>query len=136
MKKVSSNLLKQNCYLRDVTPVVDVPSSDTDLKYISLDVIQTENGQEIRETVNSYDITPERVLSYLDSTDYKTDPLSNLNLPARGFNLGDISAIQELLNDPERLRNSLELLSNLQKTSAESTSNSVTETESKEVPNE
>lgn len=114
MKKLSTNLIQQNCYVRDVSPKVDVPSHNSGYSYISLDAVETEDGIQLRETVNSYDITPESVASYFDSTNYKIDPMASMSLPPRGQNLGDITALQALLNDPDAVSAVLEKIRSAQ----------------------
>lgn len=97
-KKVYSNILQQNVYLRDCTEKKSLsnPAASSEKVYTSLDEVVTSNGVELRETVNPYPITPESVSSYAQSCDYKLDPLASSKMPARGVNLGDVTELQNL----------------------------------------
>lgn len=92
---IVTHLIKQNCFTRDVT----VHSSDPERSsthFTSLDEVSTPNGVEIKITENEYPITPQYVNSFVDSADYRRDPLGAIaNAPQRR-NLGDVREIQDV----------------------------------------
>ncbi|UPW41997.1 hypothetical protein [Dipodfec virus RodF1_43] len=97
-KKVFSKLLQQNVYLSDTRQAEDLAAATPQYDYVSIDEVTVANGIQIRETVNSYDITPETVNSYVDSCDYRTDMYAATQQPARGQNLGDVASLQNVMN--------------------------------------
>ncbi|UPW41102.1 hypothetical protein [Sigmofec virus UA08Rod_5530] len=94
---IKTALIRQNCFLRDVSDRVDVPLDSLE-EYVSLDEQVTDNGVDLVETTHKYEITPEYVNSFADSADYKQNPsqaiLSGHKLP----NLGDIRQMQDVSN--------------------------------------
>lgn len=94
--KVKTNLLQQNCFVRDIRGVFDEQNSYAQDVYKSLDVKQTDNG--IVEEVNDYPyfINPEYVQSFVSSTDYKRDPQQAIVSGVQRQNLGDISSLQDI----------------------------------------
>lgn len=92
--RIRSNLLEQNVYIRDVTTKSSsgLVSSDT---YFSLEERVVKDGIKQELVEYPYPITPASVDSYLESSDYRRDPLSALNSKPRGVNLGDIRSLQE-----------------------------------------
>lgn len=98
-KKVYSNILQQDCYIRDCRVAYDLASCNNpaslESKYMSVDEIVVDNGVEVKTSLHDYPITPDSVNSYLDSVDYKSDLTKSVNSPPPGVNLGDVSAIQE-----------------------------------------
>lgn len=94
--KIISNLLQQNCYVRDVARADDLRSSDVRSKFSSIDEIVTSKGVELKRVVLDYPITPQYVQSFVDSSDYKRDPLQAISNAPKRSNLGDISDIQKL----------------------------------------
>lgn len=93
--RIQSNLLQQNCFVRDVTNKNDLGPTPTD-SFVSLDEIVTDKGVELRETVNPYPITPQYVNSFVDTADYHRDPVSAINAGVKRPNLGDITDIQKV----------------------------------------
>ncbi|UPW40990.1 hypothetical protein [Sigmofec virus UA08Rod_5838] len=96
--RVQSNLLQQNCYIRDVSRSVDLKTSVSDLVYESLDEVRSDNGVSFEKKEYPYHITPQYVNSFVESSDYRRDPISAINNGVSRQNLGDISAMQEVLN--------------------------------------
>lgn len=94
--KVKTNLIQQNCYIRDTRGVFDEHNSYAQDVYKSLDVNQTDNG--IVEEVNDYPyfINPEYVQSFVSSTDYRRDPQQAIVAGVHRQNLGDISSLQDI----------------------------------------
>lgn len=96
---VKSNLLLQNCFLRELLPGVDIAGSvPVSCKYVSLDEVVTATGVELRETVNDYPVTPESVDSYLSAADYKQDPLTKISTSSPKVNLGNMVDFQAAAN--------------------------------------
>lgn len=93
---IPTNLIKQNCFIRECVrsdSSLSVPSS-----YVSCDEVTESDGIKIQYTEHDYPITPDSVNSYVDSSDYRRDPVGAV---ARGHhlrNLGDVSAMQEVSN--------------------------------------
>lgn len=96
--RVNSNLLQQNCYVRDSRVRVDLVNHCQNYQYTSLDEELTKNGLKVKSVVNDYPITPEYVNSFVNSTDYHVDPLNAVNNGVKRFNLGDVSGIQDILS--------------------------------------
>lgn len=95
-KKLSSNLLKQNCYIRSTVDECENSSDYSEKTYVSIDEVVTNNGVHLVEKSVPYPITPQYVNSFVDSSDYRRDPVNAvLNAPHRQ-NLGDISGIQDI----------------------------------------
>ncbi|WGL31129.1 hypothetical protein [Dipodfec virus UOA04_Rod_736] len=104
IRKVFSNLLQQNCYLRDCACVRDLSTSYPDApKYVSLDETPSPDGFKQEYVEYPYPHTPSTVDSYREGADYRLDPQSHIVLGRQ--NLGDIRDQQELLN-----KNSADLL--------------------------
>lgn len=97
-KKVYSNLLKQNVYLRDCSPCTTQDlGMHSAAEYTSVDEVVTDDGIKLDFKKVEYPITPGYVNSFADSCDYKSDPLGTIaKSSAPGPNLGDISAFQEV----------------------------------------
>lgn len=96
-KRVLSNLIQQDVYVRDCRPAEDLASVRARNCYYSLDEVVVPTGVELRETCHDYPITPESVDSYLESSDYRNDIQSAMSMPSRGCGLGDVSLMQEIL---------------------------------------
>lgn len=96
MSRVRINLIQQNVYVSESLPAQSVHHSSVPETYPELVQKTVANG--IQESIEHipYPHTPERLKSYVDSTSYKTDLQSAVNAPARGVNLGDVTAMQEL----------------------------------------
>ncbi|WGL31098.1 hypothetical protein [Dipodfec virus UOA04_Rod_718] len=97
-KKVFSKLLQQNVYLSDTRQAEDLAAAQPHYTYTSVDEVTVADGIQIRETENSYDITPETVNSYVDSCDYRTDMYAATQQPPRGRNLGDVASLQNVMD--------------------------------------
>lgn len=94
-KPVPVNLLRQNCFIRDAVDYSVIPSRQAD-EYYSLDEVPCPNGTAYELHPYPYPITPESVNSYVDSVDYKRDPLGAMATSYRRQNLGDIRDVQKL----------------------------------------
>lgn len=105
--RVQSNLLQQNCFVRDVVRKVDLKSENSDSCFISLDEVLSENGVSFVPRKYPYPITPHYVNSFVDSADYRRDPVSAINNGVKRQNLGDISQIQSVLSMDSSLQRSL-----------------------------
>lgn len=109
MKKVHSNIIAQDCYIREVTPKVVRKSEYKPRKFSSLVEVPDSLGVQFELKEFDYPVTPENVKSYVDSTDYKRDPLAATAGGARGVNLGDITELQRITNsDVSAVRLTLE----------------------------
>lgn len=95
-KKLSSNLLKQNCYIRDCVEEKVVTTDYSDKTYTSVDEVVTSNGVKLVENQVPYHITPQYVNSFVDSSDYRRDPVNAVINAPRRQNLGDITGIQDI----------------------------------------
>lgn len=93
---VRINLIQQNVYVSEALPPQKVHHSSVPDTYPEMTQETVSNG--IKEVIKDvpYPHTPDRLKSYVDSTSYKTDLQSAINAPARGMNLGDVTAMQEL----------------------------------------
>lgn len=98
-RKLKTNLLEQEIRVRDVLPARDEKNDYHVDAFVSLDVIPDNETRSMveRVTVNPYPITGEYVNSFADSTNYRLDVAQAVSRPA-GHNLGDVSAMQELLS--------------------------------------
>lgn len=96
-KRIQSNLLQQNCYLRDISLKHDLQSVQSDYYYESLDEVTTPSGVDFRKEQVSYHITPDYVDSFSDSVDYRVDPVGAVANGVKRTNLGDISGVQDVL---------------------------------------
>lgn len=96
--RVSSNLLKQNCYVRDCAVGIDLKDGNEIETYDSLDETLTDRGIEFEIRSYPYPITPAFVNSFVDSSDYRRDPVNAVANSVKRLNLGDISDCQRILN--------------------------------------
>lgn len=98
MKKVQSNLLQQDIYIRDCLPAYD-KSCEVSKKYFELQCKTVSNGivQELVEC--DYPITQESVNSYLDSSEYRNNPVQAILNGSPRQNLGDITEIQDFISN-------------------------------------
>lgn len=96
-KRLQSNLLQQNVYIRDCSPVkeVSVPAVSS---YPELERKETQYGFEEKVVQRDYPITPEYVNSFAETADYKNNLSEAMNAPPRGKGLGDLRDVQELQN--------------------------------------
>lgn len=105
--RVQSNLLQQNCFVRDVVRKVDLKSENSDSCFVSLDEVSSENGVSFVPHKYPYPITPQYVNSFVDSSDYRRDPVSAINNGIKRQNLGDVSSIQSVLDMDSSLQRSI-----------------------------
>lgn len=129
-QKVKMNLIQQDVFVRAVTEGVDLKKDFLIDSYVSCDEVVKENGTEYVSTLQEYPITPDSVNSYADGTNYRNDLSAFGNRPAPGRNLGDVSAIQEILaQSPEKISELFGRFSNLKasqkKTETDSSANEV-----------
>lgn len=100
VKKVSvpTNLIRQNCYLRFTSEAssLDLKSGYSDSQYVSLDEKVTDKGLEIEYNSYPYPITPQYVNSFVDSADYRRDPLNAISNGVKRSNLGDVTSVQDI----------------------------------------
>ena len=90
-KRIQSNLLLQNCFVRDYIPPFDKKTKYSDKKFYS-EVPHDDGTSEVREF--DYPITPKYVASFAGGADYHNQLDAVWNAPARGSNLGDVSLAQ------------------------------------------
>lgn len=110
--RIQSNLLQQNCFIRDVTTKVDLQSVNSDSVYGSLDEQTTSDGIRFKVNQYPYPITPSYVNSFVSSTDYHFDPANAIANGVKRPNLGDITKFQDVLNmDSVSQRSLFEVLS-------------------------
>lgn len=119
MKKVHSNIIAQDCFIRDVTPKVVKKSEYAARRFPSLVEVPDSVGVHYDLCDFDYPITPESVKSYVDSTDYKRDPAAAIAAGSRGVNLGDITELQRVTNsDVSAVRLTLEKIQKAAEASA------------------
>lgn len=95
LRPLKTNLLQQNCYVRDVT--VNSSSNGVSVdSFESVDEVVTEKGVELVYSTNDYPITPQSVNSYVDSVDYRRDPVAAVANGHQRQNLGDITDVQKI----------------------------------------
>lgn len=96
--RVQSNLLQQNCYVRDVTRAVDLKSpAPAESSYLSLDEVVEDTGVKIIKTPVPYPITPDYVASFADSADYRRDPAGAIANGVAKPNLKDCTDFQSIM---------------------------------------
>lgn len=96
-KKLCSNLLRQNVYVRDVVAPYDEKCDYHIDRFSSVDYQDVPGACREVVTGHDYPITPDSVNSYADSCNYKVDPM-NVPLTPRGENLGDLTFMQKLMD--------------------------------------
>ncbi|UPW41620.1 hypothetical protein [Peromfec virus RodF8_38] len=96
--RVQSNLIQQNCYIRDCSPAVSVQSPRSGSTFTTLDEVSDEKGIHFEESQVPYPITPQYVNSFVDSSDYRKDPAQAISNGSNRHNLGDVSAIQHIMS--------------------------------------
>lgn len=132
-KKLSSNLLKQNCYIRSTVDECDKCTDYSEKSFVTIDEVVTSNGVHIVENSIPYPITPQYVNSFVDSSDYRRDPVNAvLNAPRRQ-NLGDITGIQDICGfdfiSAQKLYQALKTKFETPKAMPQSDNNATTKTE-------
>lgn len=95
------NGIQQNCYKLDCRNAIGVkplPTQETK-KYYALEEKQLPNGfvQELVE--KDYPINSDSVSSYLETSDFRNDPLQAIANAPKRVNLGDISEVQQFINE-------------------------------------
>ena len=119
MKKVHSNIIAQDCYIRDITPKVVKRSEYAARRFPSLVEVPDSIGVHYDLRDFDYPITPESVKSYVDSTDYKRDPAAAIAAGSRGVNLGDLTELQRVTGcDVSAVRLTLERIQKAAEASA------------------
>lgn len=111
---LQTNLISQNCFIRDIAPVVDLKTDYPEEFYESMEeVVDTDNPSlsHVRK-VYPYEITPEYVNSFAESSDFRKDPVSAIvNAPQGRQNLSDIRDYQKVSDmDDTSARNLFEEL--------------------------
>lgn len=106
--QVPMRLIKQNVYARVFVPLEDEKKDYLQESYVSQDEVTRPGGVFIEQTVRPYEITPEYVKSFSDGTNYRNDLDAFVNRLAPGKNIGDVSALQELLKkSPQEVQSML-----------------------------
>lgn len=96
--RVQSNLLQQNCFIRDVTRAIDLKvASSVDSSYLSLDEEVSSEGVKIVKKPVPYHITPDFVSSFADSADYRRDPANAVANGVSRRNLADCTDFQKIV---------------------------------------
>lgn len=112
--QVPMHVIKQNVYARVQVPMFDEKKDFLQDTYVSQDEVIVPGGVEVRRTVQPYEITPETVNSFSDGTNYRNDLAAAVSRPAPGQNIGDVSALTELLTkSPEEIRSILSRFSDM-----------------------
>lgn len=98
--------LRQNCFVLEGRSAPSIVPAPKITHYFSLAKKELENGyvQEIEKV--DYPITSESVSSYIDSSDYRRDPMQAIASAPKRVNLGDISQVQDFIasNPQEAVR--------------------------------
>lgn len=95
--------VKQNCYTVDArpSPLVTPRPNVTMKEFEELTDKPLPNGFVQEMTVRTYPINKESVASYIESSDYRNDPMQAIANAPKRLNLGDISEAQEFIkNNP------------------------------------
>lgn len=95
---IPTNLLPKNCFLSDTVTAKDLHTEYKEKQYFELQRKTVPNGIVEELTQVPYSITPETVKSYADSADYHVDPVGAVMRGGQKKNLGDVSAIQKVMN--------------------------------------
>lgn len=104
-ERIHSNLLDQDCYVRDCCLKRDVFTAPSASKYITLQESVTEDGLKQEFVDVDYPITPASVNSYVESCDYRCDPFGAVARGSSRPNLGDITQMQSVASmDTEQAR--------------------------------
>lgn len=96
-RRVRSQLLAQDIYVRDCAPLKFDESNYIKDKYVELERIQEGNGFKDVLIEREYPHTAESLNSYAESTDYRADINAAMASAPRGVNLGDMTAAQEYI---------------------------------------
>lgn len=133
-KKIHSNVLQQDIYVRDASAARDLKTDFLQKSYVAQD-FKTEQGA-VREVLHRepYPITPDYVNSFVDACDYRSDPLAAQVKSANDNrkNLGDVASLQNVYAmSAEQVSAYLSKLQNLyaDKVTAEKAAQSASDTE-------
>lgn len=96
-RRVRSQLLAQDIYVRDCVPLKFDENKYIKDKYVELERIQEGNGFKDVLVEREYPHTAESLNSYAESADYRADINAAMASSPRGVNLGDMTAGQEYL---------------------------------------
>lgn len=94
-KKLVTNMLEQNVFVRDTRPAFDKKSKSAQRVYYELVENITEDGINYKLEAVDYPITQDYVDSFADSTNYKKDPAGAVARAPQRQNLGNISDMQK-----------------------------------------
>lgn len=106
-RRIPCNLIRQNCYLRDIVDPLDFSSKYPEKVFTSLDEVPSDDGIKFVPNDYPYPITPESVNSYVDSSDYRKDPANAISSGVHGVNIGDCTDIQSILRMDSSAQRSL-----------------------------
>lgn len=97
-RRIHSNILLQDCFLRDCVTAKDLNTHYEDKTYFELQRKTVDNG--IREELVEvpYSITPQSVKSQAPFADYHSDVAGAIARGEKKQNLGDVSAIQKVMS--------------------------------------
>lgn len=95
--RVQSNLLQQNCFVRDVTTKSTLQGRSSLDVFVSLDEVVTSKGVDLVESRHPYPVTPQYVNSFVESSDYRRDLFSAFSSSSSRPNLGDITDVQKVM---------------------------------------
>ncbi|UPW41073.1 hypothetical protein [Sigmofec virus UA08Rod_5614] len=103
-RPLATNILRQNCYVRDTVSVLDEMCDYSISSYVSLDEKHTDDGIDLEYNTYDYPITPDFVESFAPGTDFRINPEIVTKSTPR-FNYNDVSVMQYLssLDSTERL---------------------------------
>lgn len=94
--RVQSNLLQQNCFVRDVSRCDDLCSDGSESDFVSLDEVVKSDGIKLVPSSHPYPITVDSINSQIESSDYRNDPVGAIARSIPRQNLGDIRGVQDL----------------------------------------
>lgn len=104
-ERVCSQLLAQDCYVRDCCLKRDLQAVSSSPKYITLQESVEDSGLKQEFVEVDYPITPAYVNSYVESCDYRRDPFGAVARGGSRVNLGDITEMQSVASmDTEHAR--------------------------------
>lgn len=98
MKKIQTNCLMQNCFLREVSEQHDCRFSKQPKTYVELQNKVVSDGIKQEYVEVEYPHTAERVNSYAEAADYRRDPFAAIVKSQPRENLGNIIDLQKLAN--------------------------------------
>lgn len=118
--KVRMNLIQQDVYVRDACLGKDLKNDYHIDSYVTQDEV-IENGNVVTKTrIEPYPITAESVNSFADGTNYRLDLERAASMKPTSPNLGDVSAMKQLLSmSPDELNALRSRLATLSKPAAD-----------------